>query len=179
LTPPRLILTALATSGLKAIDSQPLELGLLAVDRKTFELVDLLTIPLHADPSSVLETADKFVVDMHTKNGLFEEMAERLPAPHKDFDAAAKTATLQAIDFIDANGATGECRSPLIGFNTYWLTRWLSTRFTGLVSQFRSELDLTAALDVFGIPRPEKGDGRAETTLTEAYAALCGLRRMT
>lgn len=173
-TAPRLILTALATSGLRPNLDQPLELGLLAVDRRTFELVDVFTEVLAADPSAVLASADEFVIDMHTSNGLFEEIVEAQSTWRSSFDEAAKKAASNAINFIEANGATGECRSPLICFGTDWTHRWLSTRFPTLVGQFKGELDMSTVLQVQGRSR-KRGDGRAESTLTELYAALRGM----
>lgn len=175
MTAPCLILTALATSGLRPNYDQPLELGLLAVSRESFELVDMLTVVLQADPSSVLANVDEFVANMHTSNGLFEAMIEALPARFASFDDAAKDAARQAIEFIETNGATGECRSPLICFGVDWTERWLTTRFPTLAGQFRGPLDLTTVLDVQG-KRRVRGDGRAESTLTELYDALKGMR---
>jgi hypothetical protein len=173
MTEPHLILTALVTSGLRPNFDQPLELGLLAVNRKTFELADVLTIVLHADPSAFLGDLDPFVADMHTANSLLEEMVEALPAKHGSFDAAARAAAVAAVDFIAANGATGECRSPLICFGTDWTSRWLRERFPMLAGQFKGELDMSTVLNVQGRTRT-RGDGRAESTLTELYAALRG-----
>lgn len=167
---PRLILTALATSGLRPNLDHPLELGLLAVDRETFEPVDLLTIVLRGDPSSFLADLDPKVVAMHSENGLLEEMIAALPATGS-FDDAAKAATAQAVEFIETNGATGECRSPLICFGTDWLRRWLGTRFAFLATQFKGEIDLTTVLGVQG-RRRQYGNGRVESTLTEAFAVL-------
>lgn len=174
MTAPSLILTALATSGLRPNLDQPLELGLLAVSRETFEPVDILTIVLKGDPSGFLADLDPKVVAMHTENGLLEELVAALPAPG-NFDDAAKAATAQAVDFIETNGATGECRSPLICFGTDWVRRWLGTRFAFLGTQFKGEIDLTTILNVQG-RRRQYGNGRAESTLTEAYDVLKSIR---
>lgn len=111
---------------------------------------------------------------MHTENGLLEELVAALPAPG-NFDDAAKAATAQAVDFIETNGATGECRSPLICFGTDWVRRWLGTRFAFLGTQFKGEIDLTTILNVQG-RRRQYGNGRAESTLTEAYDVLKSIR---
>lgn len=171
MTPPRLILLALATSGLRPNYDQPLELGLLAVDRESYELADILTIVMKVDPSPLFETIDPFVAEMHGGNGLFEDM---LPAKFNAFDEAAKAAALEAGDFIERNGATGQCRSPLICFGGDWTERWLVTRFPMLANQFKSVLDMSTVLAVQG-KRREVGDGRAESTLTGLYAALRGI----
>jgi len=175
MTAPCLILTALATSGLRPNTDQPLELGLLAVDRRTFEMVDLLTIVMHADPSSFLVSLDPFVADMHAGNGLLEDLVEALPAKYASFDDAARAAASAGCDFIEANGATGECRSPLICFGVDFTHRWLKTRFSGLPGQFFGELDMTTVLRVQGRQRP-KGTGRAEDTLMQLHETLKGLR---
>jgi oligoribonuclease (3'-5' exoribonuclease) len=168
---PCLILTALATSGLRPNYDQPLELGLLAVDRETFEPVDMFVETLYADPTSLFSDADEKVVEMHTANGLFEALVAAMPARFSSFDHAARAVELKAVEFIEANRATGECRSPLICFGTDWTHRWLSSRFPKLVPNFRGDLDMSTVLNVLGQQR-KRGDGRAESTLTELYSVV-------
>ncbi len=175
MTAPALILTALVTSGLRPNHDRPLELGLLAVDRETFEPVDMFTEILQADPSSVLADCDPFVSEAHTANGLFEAMVEALPAKYGSFGEAARAVSGRAVDFIERNGAAGDTRSPLITFGTGWAYRWLTAHFPTVAALFKNELDLTVVLDVQNRKR-DRGDMRAESTLNELYAALKGLR---
>lgn len=173
MTAPALILTSLVTSGLRPNHDQPLELGLLAVARGTFEPVDQLVIPMRADVSAVLDAMDPKVAEMHSGNGLLDELVTG-DVEFDSFDKAARAADLAAVEFVEKHGAAGDYPSPLLCFGTDWTHRWLAARFPELLKRFKGEIDLGLVARSFGNGRPP-GATRAEATLFDLFTVLTSM----
>lgn len=161
---PCLIGLTLATSGLQPGDHFPLEVGVVAISRKTFVEVDRKIILFEVDPAPALEKADDFVAELHTSNGLFEDLIAAMPEDPPSFNSAKHSVAAQLVDFIDGHGAGGSLGSPLIGFGTGWLQRWCDIWFPHLGRKFKTEIDLTVLLNALGHERT-KTNGRANENL--------------
>jgi oligoribonuclease (3'-5' exoribonuclease) len=160
---PALICVSVVTTGLSPDNHRPLEIGLLAIERGSFEPVGQLVNVLHVDPSSALEGIDEKVVNMHMSNGLIGEMFEALSAKFDSFSAAAKAADTGLAMFVD-DYAGGDSPSPLICFGVDWTHRWLRRWFPVTAGRLRGEVDVTTLLGLGGRRRPDT-DGRALSNL--------------
>lgn len=167
---PCLILVSLVTSGLRPNNDVPLEIGLLAIARDTFEPVDQIVIPMLADVGPLLDAMDPKVVEMHSSNGLLDELVEA-GAKFDSFRTATTKADAQLVEFIEANGAAGDTPSPLICFGTDWTHRWLTTNFPAMCARFKGELDMGLIARTFGTGRTPS-DGRAESNLADLLGLL-------
>ncbi len=162
---PCLIAVSLATSGLTPHDCLPLELGAIAIDRKTLEPVTFFNRLWLCDPTPALEQADDFVADLHGSNGLFETLVTLMPDKPKGFrDFANQVVDPEFAEFIDEHGAGGELGSPLIAFGTSWTLRWLELWLPRSARKFKGSIDLTTVLGAAGKSRP-KTNGRADEAL--------------
>jgi hypothetical protein len=173
-TAPALILTSLVTSGLRPNYDAPLEIGLLAVSRATFEPVDTIVLPMLADVGPLLDAMDPKVAEMHTAHGLLNELVEA-GAKFDSFKAAARVVDPMLVDFVERSGAAGDCPSPLICFGTDWTHRWLLAHFPAFAARMKGELDMGLIARTFGRGR-DTTDGRAENNLVSLLALTLGLR---
>lgn len=165
---PRLVVLQLVTNRLDHSQGMLCEVGAVAFDRKHVQnRIESFTGLPAVDPEAVLNSTDSYSENVHTSNGLFEDLVDQdpEPKPYETLDAALAS-------WLDQVGAAGvDAPSPLITFGTDWAEPWLRKFLPLTLGRFsKDRVDLGALLRLGGVPR-ESGDGRAATGAL--YAAKC------
>lgn len=97
MTKPEMLWIDLETTGLRADEEVPLELGLMLTDKWGAEIASWKTLIWEASYVDYKANADDFVLNMHTENGLWDDLA--------NFSVRTRrSAAEEAVKWLVANG---------------------------------------------------------------------------
>lgn len=158
----RLVVFALATSGLAPASNCLLEVAAVAIDRALPPcFTDTFSATLQHDPEELLGAMDQKVAEAHAENGLLDILVDGNGGLLDDVDPKLAA-------WLDRIGATGERTTPLIAHGVDWTESWLAASLPMTLKRLgRDRIDVGCLLRAYDVPR-KKGNGRA---LSEAMFA--------
>lgn len=123
-----------------------LEVGLVVTDQD-FNVVDKLSVVIGHNREEAMRWADDYVVNMHTKNGLWDECEKST--------LSIKDAEVQLLDFLVKNGV-GRFESPMWGNSVYLDRAFLEAQMPELASYFHFRNgDMSAVKEFLKLISPE------------------------
>lgn len=184
---PHWILCDLETPGLDPELGQPLEIGLVAVNRR-LEAVAEWSAPIKPHHGDWLQRLDPFIVEMHSNSGLIGEL--RGPRSLLTFEAGGlptlAEAEAVACAFVAQFGhppdARGRAQAIIAGANVgkfergEWFPRWLP-KLEALCSHRSLDTNFTFLAEQFLLNGPTEKSETRHRALDDCHQALNGLRK--